>query len=140
MARSFSHSAESEARPEAVWRRYVDVEQWSAWSRQGVEWSRLDGPFEVGTTGKSKAPGMPAAKFRLIAVEPNARFVSEARMPGGRLQFEHVIEPSGEGSRITHRVLVGGALAALYALLIRRNLAKALPDGVDRLAALAAEN
>jgi hypothetical protein len=25
MARSFSHSAESEGRPDAVWRRYVDV-------------------------------------------------------------------------------------------------------------------
>jgi len=139
MARSFSHSAQSDARPEAVWRRYVDVEHWSDWSRHGVEWSRLDGPFEVGATGKSKPPGMPAAKFRLIAVEPNARFVSEARMPGGRLQFEHIIQPSGEGSRITHRVSARGPFAALYARIIRRNVEKALPDGVDRLAALAAE-
>jgi hypothetical protein len=139
MPRSFSHTAQSEARPEAVWHRYVDVEHWSDWSRHGVEWSRLDGPFEVGATGKSKAPGMPAAKFRLIAVAPNARFVSEAKMPGGRLQFEHVIEPSGEGSQITHRVSVGGPFAALYARIIRRNVEKALPSGVDRLAVLAAE-
>src|SRR4051812_46717538 len=132
MARSFSHTAESQARPDSVWRRYVDVEHWSDWSRQGVEWSRLDGPFEVGATGKSKAPGMPAVKFRLIAVEPNARFVSEAKMRGGRVQVEHVVEPSGQGSRITHRLSVGGPLAAFYARIIRRNVEKALPDGVDR--------
>ena len=135
---SFSHSAESEAQPDAVWRRYVDVEHWSDWSRNGVEWSRLDGPFEVGATGKSKAPGMPAGKFRLVAVEPDARFVSEVRLPGGRLRFEHVVEPTRHGTRITHRAYLDGPLSAIYARFVRKGIERGLPDGVDRLAALAA--
>jgi hypothetical protein len=118
----------------------MDVEHWSDWSRHGVEWSRLDGAFEVGGTGKSKAPGMPAAKFRLLAVEPDARFVSEVRLPGGRLRFEHVIEPTQHGSRITHRASVDGPLAALYARVVRTGIERGLPDGVDRLAVLAAED
>jgi hypothetical protein len=123
-----------------VWRRYVDVEHWSDWSRHGVEWSRLDGPFEVGSKGKSKAPGLPAATFRLVAVEPDAHFVTEVRLPGGRLRFEHVIEPSEAGSRITHRVSVDGPLAVLYARILRRGTERAVPDGVDRLAAQAASS
>ena len=71
MAWHFEHSAESAASGADAWQRYVDVEHWNAWSRGGVEWSRLDGPFEVGTTGTSKPPGFPASRFRLTAVEPS---------------------------------------------------------------------
>jgi len=138
MAWSFGHSAESAASPQAIWRRYVDVEHWSEWSRHGVEWSRLDGPFEVGAKGRSKAPGMPAARFRLVEVDPEARFVSEVRLPGGRIRFEHLIEPRDGGSRITHLASVSGPLAALHARVIRKGVERGLPDGVERLAALAA--
>lgn len=138
MAWRFEHSAESSASKASVWRRYVDVPHWSEWSQNGVEWSRLDGPFEVGTKGKSKPPGFPAGRFRLIAVDPEARFVSESRLPGARLVFEHVIEPVGEGVRVTHRATVDGPLAFLYARLLRRIIERSLPDGVERLAAMAA--
>src|SRR3954468_22830391 len=104
MAWRFEHSAESAADPHAVWRRYEDVEHWREWSRHGVEWSRIDGPFEVGTKGKSKPPGSPPLKFELVAVDPDASFVSEARLPGASLRFDHVVEPRGPQSRITHRV------------------------------------
>ena len=138
MAWRFEHSAESTADPRMVWRRYVDVEHWCEWSQQGVEWSRVDGPFEVGTKGKSKPPGSPALRFQLVTVEPDATFVSEARLPGARMRFEHVIEPTERGSRITHRAGLDGPLAFLYTRSVRKGVEKGLPDGVDRLAVLAA--
>jgi len=134
----FEHSADSTAGPNAVWRRYLDVEHWSDWSRNGVEWSHLDGPFEVGTKGKSKPPGSRALTFRLVAVEPDKLFASEVKVPGARLRFEHVIEPTEGGSRITHRVALEGPLAFLYTPLVRKGVEKGLPDGVDRLAVMAA--
>jgi hypothetical protein len=134
----FEHSAESSAAPQAVWQRYVDVEHWCDWSRHGVEWSRIDGPFEPGTKGKSKPPGSPALRFRLVAVVPDEMFASEVRLPGGRLRFEHVIEPRESGSRITHRVDLDGPLAFFYARMVRKGTEQGLPDGVDRLAAMAA--
>jgi Polyketide cyclase / dehydrase and lipid transport len=133
----FEHSAESRADSHTVWRRYVDVERWSDWSRHGVEWSRIDGPFEVGTKGKSKPPGSPALAFKLVTVEPDVSFASEVRLPGARLRFEHVIEPRGPGSRITHRVTLVGPLAFLYTRTVRKGVEQGLPDGVDRLAAMA---
>jgi len=45
----FEHSADSPASPEAVWQRYVDVAHWNEWSRKGIQWSRLEGTFEVET-------------------------------------------------------------------------------------------
>ena len=138
MAWRFDHSAESTARPHDVWQRHLDVDRWCEWSKHGVEWSHLDGPFAVGSKGKSKPPGSRPLRFKLVTVEPNERFASEVKMPGGRLRFEHVIEPSGTGSRITHSVALNGPLAFLYAPLVRKSVEKGLPDGVNRLAAMSA--
>jgi hypothetical protein len=134
----FEHSVDSAADPRAVWSRYVDVEHWRDWSRHGVEWSRIDGPFAVGTKGKSKPPGSRPLKFELVDVKPDVSFASEARLPGAHLRFDHAIEPSALGSRITHRVTLDGPLAFLYTRAVRRSVERGLPDGVERLASLSA--
>jgi Polyketide cyclase / dehydrase and lipid transport len=134
----FEQTAESTASPQAVWRRYVDVPNWRDWSERGVVWSRIDGPFEVGTKGRSKPPGLPAGSFRLVAVEPDELFASETRLPGARLRFEHVIEKQDAGVRITHRATLDGPLSSLYRPLVRRAIEQGLPAGVERLAVLAA--
>jgi Polyketide cyclase / dehydrase and lipid transport len=133
----FEHSAESKASPEAVWRRYADVTEWTAWS-PAIEWARLDGVFEVGGRGKSKARGAPAARFQLLRVEPNAMFASTARLPGARLTFEHFIEPIDNGVRITHRAILSGPLSRLYERRVRKLTEESLQAGVERLAATTA--
>jgi Polyketide cyclase / dehydrase and lipid transport len=134
----FEHSAETAATADAIWRWYEDVARWSQWSRHGVEWATIDGPFVAGATGKSKAPGSPVLGYRLVTVTPNASFVSEARLPGARMRFEHVIEPRVDGSRITHRVSLDGPLEFVYRRSVRKSVERGLPDGVERLAILAA--
>jgi hypothetical protein len=132
----FEHSAKSTAAPEDVWARYVDVSNWRDWSVEGVAWSRLDGPFEVGTTGKSKPPGwVPAGSFRLDAVVPGEMYRSETKLPGARLLFEHLIEPGDAGVTITHRAVLEGPLARAWLLLLRKSIEGGLPPGVKRLAA-----
>ena len=138
MAWQFEHSALSSARREDVWPHYADVEKWSEWSQKGVEWSRIDGPFVAGTEGKSKAPGFPAGRFRLTVVEPNRMFASEAKLPGARMTFEHIIESVGSGVQITHRATLDGRMAWLWTLLVRGSTERGLPDGVERLAKMAA--
>jgi hypothetical protein len=139
MAWQMEHSAQSSASPEAVWNRYVDVEHWSEWSQKGVERSSLDGEFKEGTTGKSKAPGFPEGKFQLITVEPEKRFVSEAKFPGGRLTFAHTIEPADGGTRITHQATLDGPLTFVWSQVIGRIIKRGMPEGVERLAELAVE-
>ncbi len=119
--------------------RYLDVDRWCEGSRHGVERSHISGPFAVGTKGKSKAPGSPTARFTLVAVDPDAFFASEVKLPGGRLRFEHVINATPSGSRITHRATPDGPLAFLYVPMVRKSIERGLPDGVERLATMAAE-
>jgi hypothetical protein len=61
-------------------------------------------------------------------------FATETRLLGGRLLFEHIIEPIDAGVRITHRARIDGPLAFLYARILRNSITRGLPDGVDRLA------
>ena len=133
MGWTFEHSAASAASKEAVWRRYADVTQWGDWS-PAIEWAHLDGPFRAGAKGKSKARGAPAARFRLVRVEPNAVFASTTWLPGARLLFEHFIEPHDTGLHITHRATLSGPLSRLYTRRIRSLTEHSLPEGVDRLA------
>jgi hypothetical protein len=133
------HSADSEASPEAVWRRYVDVENWREWAQKGVEESSIDGEFEVGTKGVTKAPNLPRARFELVAVEPERRFASKSKVPGGTLLFEHEIEPTDGGTRITHRARLDGPLAFIWSPLLGRLVEREMPEGVERLAELAVE-
>jgi hypothetical protein len=131
----FEHSANSAAEPQAVWRYYADVERWSEWSRQGAT---IDGPFEVGAKGKAKPPGSRPLKFRLVDIQADRSFTSEAKLPGARIRFEHNVEPRENGSRITHRATLDGPLAFLYTRPVRKTVKRGLADGVERLAALAA--
>jgi hypothetical protein len=135
----FEHSADSVATPEEIWQRYVDVEHWSDWS-PGVEWSRLEGAFEVGAKGKSKPPGSPTLRFRIVAVEPQVMFATKVRFPGAGLLFEHVIEPLATGARITHRATLSGPLASLYARSVRSRTEQGLTESVERLAMMAGGN
>jgi hypothetical protein len=135
----FEHSADSVATPEEIWQRYVDVEHWSDWS-PGVEWSRLDGAFEVGAKGKSKPPGSPALRFRIIAVEPESMFATKVPFPGAGLVFEHAIVPLTAGARITHRATLSGPLAGIYARSVRRRTEQGLTESVERLAMLAGDS
>jgi polyketide cyclase/dehydrase/lipid transport protein len=134
----FEHSAESEAPPGKIWDHYADVEQWSEWSK-GVEESTLDGEFEAGSKGTTKPPNLPRTRFELIEVEPERRFVSQAKLPGGTLRLDHLLEPANGGSRITHKATLAGPLSFVWKPVVSRIVSRELPDGVERLAELAVE-
>ncbi len=133
------HSADSKASPAAVWERYTDVPNWSQWSPKGVAESSLEGDFEVGAKGMSKAPNLPKGKFELIEVEPEQGFASKAKLPGAALVFEHRLEPIDGGTRITHRATLDGPLSAIWRPAVSRIVERGLPPGVERLAELAFE-
>lgn len=139
MSWEFEHSAESKASPESIWERYKDVDNWSEWSTKGVEESSLDGDFQVGTKGVSKAPHLPKGKFELVEVEPEQGFTSKAKMPGATLIFEHRLEPIDGGTRITHRASLEGPLSPVWRPAVGRIIERGLPTGVERLAELSVE-
>jgi hypothetical protein len=74
----------------------------------------------------------------LAAIVPEEMYRSETKLPGARLLFEHVIEPTDTGVTITHRAILDGPMARLWLPLLRKSIEGGLPAGVERLAAMAA--
>ncbi|MGL5626624.1 MAG: hypothetical protein ACRDDW_03775 [Candidatus Rhabdochlamydia sp.] len=86
---------------------------WPKWDHE-LEWSFLDGPFIVGSTGKLKPKGWFASKFSIVSVEEGKEHVDRTEMPFTKIIFSHSLIASENGQvAIVHHVEVSGLLAPL---------------------------
>jgi len=70
--------------------------------------------------------------------DPPRYFSVESHVPGARLLFEHRIEPTSDGVRLTERVTIEGPLTRLYMGLVGGRLKRAQARGLERVATEAA--
>jgi hypothetical protein len=131
---SYEHTLESDAAPEAIWRLWADVSSWSSWD-DDIQWARLDGPFAVGSRGRLKPQGVPAAAFALVSVVPDVSYTVEQRLPLARLRFHHELARTvGAPARFTHAVTIDGLLGPLYVSLFGRRMKANFPKIMRHLA------
>jgi uncharacterized protein YndB with AHSA1/START domain len=116
----FECEATLQAEPDEVWKVWTDVARWPEWD-VSKEVARLDGPFEPGVSGWAKQRGNLGGSFTITEVEPGRRWVTECRLPLGKVIFEHVLEDAGEGHvRVVKRAEVQGGFGSLLRLLAPR--------------------
>lgn len=136
MAWTTEASTVTQAGTTAVWRLWSDVEGWHRWDEE-IAWSRLYGPFEVGTRGVLKPRGGPQASFETTEVRRERAFVDRTRLPLARIDFLHKMEPVEGGTRIVHGVRISGPFSPVFARLLGPGFEKGLPKAVRSLARLA---
>ena len=129
-------SVQSNATPHAVWSLWSDVSNWKSWDDE-VEFSSLEGPFQIGTSGTIKPRGGPRTKFIILDIVTHRRFHDRSYLPFARLDFMHSIEVHGERVLVTHRVEMTGVLTFLFSRLIGNKIKKGLPHAVAKLIAMA---
>jgi uncharacterized protein YndB with AHSA1/START domain len=128
----FECEATFEAEPAEVWKVWTDVARWPDWDVT-KEIARLDGPFEPGVSGWAKQRGNLGGSFTITAVDDGRRWVTECPMPMGKVTFEHLVEPAGDGRvRVIKRAEVQGGFGTLLRLLAP----KLRRDNVESLTAL----
>jgi hypothetical protein len=131
----FECSEETGASRAAVWALWSDPSRWREFDK-GVEWARLEGPFEAGARVKLKPKGGPKAVLEIVAAEPEQRFASLAKLPLTRMHFEQELSDAGERrTRITARIRVTGPLSWLFPRLF--HLARNEAELVKNLARMA---
>jgi hypothetical protein len=82
----------------ALWRVWSDIDRFPEWDPL-EEYSRLDGPFEVGVTGYSKARRLPGGPFTIIAVQDGSSWTARGPLPRGELLIEYRLSPR-EGGQV----------------------------------------
>ena len=119
---TYEHTLETKAPAEAIWRLWADVSTWSRWD-DDIEWAQLEGSFAVGSRGRLKPKGIPAAGFALVSVVPGVSYTVEQRLPLATLRFHHELaETAGGSTRFTHRVTIAGPLGPLFGSVFGRRM------------------
>lgn len=126
------HTVETKAPAKAIWEVWKDVSNWKSWDH-GLEFSKIDGPFEAGTTGTLKPKGGPLVHTKLTCVEPKKRFVDEARLPLTTIIVSHSLVESGSRTFVTHEIQMKGCLAFFFAIVIGRDMKKNLPREMEAM-------
>ena len=133
----FEHSIVTPAGPERVWELWTDVDAWPQFN-PGIRQASLDGPFEPGAAGSSRASGGPPSKLRVITVEPGRMFATETALPLATLHFEHLIDEASEsGTGLTMRVRMSGPATAFFRRVIGPRLEASVPETLRNLSDLA---
>ncbi len=105
------------AHPDRVWQLVTDLEAWPRWG-PSVRRAEIDGPFEVGATGRVWPVVGPPLPFVLTAVVPGRRWSwNVAGIPA----TTHAVEASGAGTRLSMGVPVWApAYVPVVTIALRR--------------------
>jgi uncharacterized membrane protein len=119
-----------------VWATWIDVESWPDWSESVDSAQRLDdGAFGVGSRARLKQPKMRAAEWEVTELETDRSFVWRTRSGGLDMVATHVIEPAGEGVRVTLGFELTGPLSGLIGRLMGGRIRRYLGMEADGLKA-----
>lgn len=127
-----AHSLEAPVSAAQIWRVWRDLPNWPVWD-QGLDWVRPEGDLVVGGRYRLKPTGGPEVRATIVRCEPEAGFTDVTRLPLCTLEFDHVIEPTPLGVRITHRATFRGLAAPLFRRVIGAGIARDLPATMARL-------
>ncbi|MEP6729076.1 MAG: SRPBCC family protein [bacterium] len=116
--RSFSSTADIAASADRVWQVMIDVERWHEWTASIASVTLLDGsPLAVGRRAKIRQPKLPAAVWRVTAIEPGRSFTWISVAPGIRVVAKHQIEPTAFGCRASLSLDIEGPFGGLLGRL-----------------------
>ena len=133
------HTLVTDATKESIWKVWADVENWSQWDKE-VEWCKLNGKFEAGTTYTLKPVGGPEVKATIKECNRLVGFTDISALPLVKMEFAHEMIDVPGGVKMTHRVTISGPLSFLFAQVIGKKTAQGLSEAMNRLVNLAKES
>lgn len=120
------------ASPDEVFAVYENVADWPEWDADVMS-SQLDGPFEVGTTGKLKPKQGPESKIQLTEVTRGKSFTVECKLPLCKMHFVHEMIPTGQNTEVSNRIIFTGLLAPVFSRIIGKEIKDTLPSSLKGL-------
>jgi hypothetical protein len=124
------------ASPETIFSIYRDVENWSRWDPD-TKSSTLSNGLNLGSKGALTPAKGRTVPMEVTSVRENARFTVTSKTLLFRMDFDHELEPSAAGTRVIHRVRMGGLLKPILTRMLAPQIEKGLPVTLQRLKAQA---
>ena len=128
----FEHGVVAEVPCNVAWAFWTDVSNWSL--DPSLESVRLDGPFVAGTRGTTKPRNGDPLAWPIREASPG-HAVIEMELPGAAVRFEWRFREAGPAAtRMSQSVTLAGPRASDYVGIAESELAKGIPQGMERLA------
>jgi len=129
-----SNTVRTKASPQALWKLWSDVNTWPQWD-EAIEEISLPGPFVVGSSGRLKPRGGPAARFTLTKADPVLGFSDVSDMGIFKMTFDHTWKQISETEiEFTHQVRFHGLLGGVFFKKLGGHFRKDLPTAMEKLA------
>ena len=132
----FSHTLQTTARPETIWRIWIDVPNWKNWD-DGLREAQLNGSFEVGTKGTLIPDKGQKAKFQITALVPGQSYTFKTKLPLGALHVRRTLKIEGGNTLFTHEVWFTGLTKGIFARVLGRKYRAILPSVMDKINVIA---
>lgn len=132
----FSHTIETSALPEAIWRVWTDVPNWKVWD-DGLKSAELNGPFVADTKGVLIPDKGPRSTFKLTEVLPDQSYTFRTRLPLGALYVKRFLSTKNGKTAFTHEVWFTGPTKGIFGRMLGRNYRKNLPDVMEKIRLIA---
>jgi hypothetical protein len=120
--------------PAAVFALWSDPTTWSEWDPE-VHAVEFDPPCVIGARGRLRPAQGPALAFTITALRQDELLTDTSRLPGARLDFEHVVGSTSQGARVSVAVHLRGSLAGFWSRVLRKPMADAARSSVEGLVA-----
>ena len=104
---------------------YRNVAEWPCWDPD-TKAASIDGPFQTGATGKLRPAKGFTVPMQFVSVTEHG-FTVESPAPFCTMRFEHELNPTTSGTRVTHRVSFSGLLAHFFGWLVGSRVRAGLP-------------
>jgi hypothetical protein len=132
----FSHTVETTALPETIWRIWTDVPNWKAWD-DGLKTAELNGPFAPGTKGTLIPDKGPKSRFVLTEVMPGQSYTFRTKLPLGALYVKRMLRTQNGKTAFTHEVWFTGLTKGIFGRALGRNYRQILPGVMEKIRVLA---
>ena len=121
------HQIDIAAPPSRVWELTVDVEALPDHTPTMTKVERLEQtPLAIGSKLRIKQPAQRSKVWTITEFDENRRFSWTTRSPGTTLTASHDLAETSAGTTNTLTVDMNGPLGAVFGVLVRRQIQKAL--------------
>jgi len=130
--RSFSHTLETVATPEAIWTLWIAVGWWPEWDTELVS-AQLDGEFVLGATGQLTPKLGPVSNFVVSQLDWGKSCTFVTQLPFCQLKVHRFLSLNEASLQFTHEVSFVGPLSFIFCRILGPRFQRALPDAMVSL-------
>jgi Polyketide cyclase / dehydrase and lipid transport len=132
-----NYSADTEASPEQVWAAIQSLHSGTRLSERSDAFE-LHGPFALGTELSVTPQGQGTFRSKIVEFVEHRVYADRTEYEGLTLLFRHTLSPNGQGTTVTHELVIDGPGVAEVGPIVGSQISADFPVAMADLMAAAA--